>query len=159
MNPRDVSTLDALAKFAAGFAAQLTGNEIILLSGPMGAGKTEFVKQLVAALSGTAPDGHKSTHTASPTYAFHHEYSIRSGAFAGKVPSVDHWDLYRLKNSADLESIGFWDSVSQSRGVICVEWPERVPAEDWPKTRRLLHLDFKLNEVEGAMARMIHQVG
>jgi len=45
---------------------------------------------------------------------------------------VDHVDLYRLEDEADLESTGFWDLFSKEKGFIFVEWGDRLNKEFLP---------------------------
>ncbi|MGH7570412.1 MAG: tRNA (adenosine(37)-N6)-threonylcarbamoyltransferase complex ATPase subunit type 1 TsaE [Gemmatimonadota bacterium] len=83
---------------------------VILLEGPLGAGKTTFA-QGVAAGCGVAGA------VTSPTYnlVLHYE---------GRRPFV-HADLYRLQDPSQLESLDL-DEMLSPRGLACVEWPELV---------------------------------
>ena len=76
------------------FAPLLSEKTIVALQGPMGVGKTEFVKHLCGKF--------RSDTVASPTFAIHHRYSSLRG-------TIDHLDLYRLENEDELETTGFWD--------------------------------------------------
>lgn len=105
---------------AARLAADLTPGAVLLLSGDLGAGKTVFVKGLAAGL-GINPD-----EVTSPTFTLVHEYS------GGRLPLV-HVDLYRL-DRADLDEIGLDQDVA-SRGVVAVEWAERLTREIAGATR------------------------
>ena len=71
----------ATAKLAEKLAPMLYAGVTIGLSGSLGAGKTTFVRYLLAALGSADP-------VSSPTYVLEHEY--HSDRF-----SVSHWDLYR----------------------------------------------------------------
>lgn len=84
---------------------------LILLEGDLGAGKTEWVRQFVAAHGGDA------LQVSSPTYSLHNVYQLDDGT------RVDHWDLYRLKDIEELDGIGFWEYLSNATFVI-VEWPQ-----------------------------------
>ncbi len=111
------------------FCIQLDGlRKIFLLSGPLGAGKTEFVKQW-GALWGIMD-------VASPSFALHHSYESSFG-------SLEHWDLYRLEDVDQLESVGFWDQFQTPQGTLLIEWPERVPSDWWPKDWKVFWLDFQ----------------
>ena len=90
---------------------------VVLLSGGLGAGKTQVVRWLMDALGVLG--------ASSPTFAIHQEYMSGSGA-------IDHVDLYRLKSDEDLESSGFWDLFRQPSGLVIVEWADRLPENVWP---------------------------
>jgi tRNA threonylcarbamoyladenosine biosynthesis protein TsaE len=92
-------------------ARDLTPGTIVLLHGDLGAGKTAFVKGLAEGLGITGDE------VTSPTFTLVHEYG------GGILPLV-HVDLYRL-DTADLDEIGL-DVEVASRGVLAVEWPERL---------------------------------
>lgn len=110
-------------EWAKDFVKDLHRPCVVLLDGPLGAGKTQTVKWLLEAM------GVKDS--ASPTFAIHHEYPSSSGV-------IDHVDLYRLKSDADLESSGFWDLFLKSDGLVFVEWSDRLPDSVWPsKWRRI----------------------
>ncbi|WP_413287463.1 tRNA (adenosine(37)-N6)-threonylcarbamoyltransferase complex ATPase subunit type 1 TsaE [Bdellovibrio sp. HCB337] len=84
---------------------------ILLLEGPVGAGKTELVKALTRSLG--------IDETASPSFAIHHHYASDS-------VSMDHVDLYRLESEDDLESTGFWDLFGAKKGLVVIEWSDRL---------------------------------
>jgi tRNA threonylcarbamoyladenosine biosynthesis protein TsaE len=91
------------------FAARLRAGDVVLLAGPLGAGKTAFVRGLAEGL-GAFPDD-----VASPTFAIVHEY-------AGTTVMLRHVDLYRL-TPAEAEDLGL-DEMSTG-AVMAVEWPDR----------------------------------
>ncbi len=98
------------------FCDNLTFGSVILLSGNLGSGKTQFVKFLVNRLSGG-----KFSLVSSPTFSIHNSY-----VFENYV--IDHFDFYRLKSLVDLDSTGFWDVVNLLGDknicrLIVVEWP------------------------------------
>lgn len=100
---------------AGSLARKLKSEErFVLLTGPLGVGKTEWVKGFVESYLKT-----KTTKVSSPTYSLINTYSSR-----GKT--VHHVDLYRLKDLSDLESIGFWDLVGSGH-LLLVEWGEQIP--------------------------------
>jgi tRNA threonylcarbamoyladenosine biosynthesis protein TsaE len=102
---------------------------IVLLNGPMGAGKTQIVRWILAQLG--------SNEAASPTFAVHHRYDTK------KFP-VDHFDLYRLQSDWDLENTGFWDMLNEPDNLVLVEWADRLPKESFPKDRRMVNVDIDL---------------
>ncbi|MCP4215172.1 MAG: tRNA (adenosine(37)-N6)-threonylcarbamoyltransferase complex ATPase subunit type 1 TsaE [bacterium] len=87
--------------------ASLKGNEILLLTGELGAGKTLFTKGVASAL------GFDATEIVSPTYTV-------MNRFDGKFP-LFHIDLYRFGEGLEwLPEID--DNVGI--GVIIVEWAQ-----------------------------------
>lgn len=103
---------------------------LILLEGPMGAGKTQVAKWIVESL--TAEDA------ASPTFGVHHRYSSTRG-------TVDHVDLYRLESDADLESTGFWDLFTDQTALVIVEWADRLPDDVWPQGWQKIKMKISVN--------------
>ena len=98
------------ARIAEAIAPALRGGLVVGLSGDLGAGKTTFVRYLIAAAGGD------TRAVSSPTYTLQHEYPLPTG-----LP-VEHWDLYRLTVlPMELE-----ESPS-SKTVRLIEWPERCP--------------------------------
>lgn len=98
-----------MREVAAGWAGGLTAGSVVALEGPLGAGKTEFVKGLAGALG--CPDP-----VTSPTFAVAHEYP------GGRLP-VFHFDFYRLESEEEVVTCGFDDCVGN--GVVVVEWASR----------------------------------
>ncbi len=97
---------------AAELARTLSGGECIALYGELGAGKTQFVRGLVAGLGG-------NPHTvSSPTFVLLNVYD------AGRL-KLFHLDAYRLGGADDFEAIGFAELLEQG-GVVVVEWADRV---------------------------------
>lgn len=126
-------TLQQMQKTVSQWVEKLDPKTIILLNGPLGVGKTQFVNFLVAALGGEK--------TSSPTFAIHNVYPVAQ-------TEVHHLDLYRLENEEDLESTGFWDLFSMSQGVIAIEWAEKIKTEFLPRdwTIYQVNLDFHSDE-------------
>jgi tRNA threonylcarbamoyladenosine biosynthesis protein TsaE len=118
---RTIKNLDEMRDFALKIANYLVqanlSRVLILLQGPMGAGKTQWTRYFLEALG--------SSETASPSFAIHHRYPISQGGgtYGGQV---DHFDLFRLTSEDDLESTGFWDLFLESKGIVLVEWADRL---------------------------------
>jgi len=87
---------------------------VIALSGPLGAGKTAFVKGLAAGL------GLDPAVVASPTFVIACEYATPAGRRFG------HVDLYRVVDRDELEGAGFLDLLEPG-AVVAVEWADRLP--------------------------------
>lgn len=86
---------------------------VVALIGPLGAGKTEWVKGLAAGL------GVDAALVASPTFVIASEYPGRR--------RLAHVDLYRIESEAELEATGFVDLLAPG-AVVAVEWADRFPA-------------------------------
>ena len=87
---------------------------IILLKGPIGAGKTSFVQGIAKGLS-IAED------ITSPTFALSHHY------YSGTIPLI-HIDLYRLENSNSAKEFFLFEEeeANRSNGILVIEWPELI---------------------------------
>lgn len=98
---------------------QLRGGEVILLSGPLGSGKTVFVKGLCAAL------GIEEDEVTSPTFTLVNLYPGRLRLY--------HIDLYRLDEGLSAASaIDLDDLLADLECVIVIEWAERLGAYPLP---------------------------
>jgi tRNA threonylcarbamoyladenosine biosynthesis protein TsaE len=93
--------------------AQLSGGEVIFLNGPLGAGKTVFVKGLAWALD-IDPE-----EVTSPSFTLVNPY-------AGRLP-LFHIDLYRLdEGAAAANAVDLEELLTNERAVIVIEWAERL---------------------------------
>lgn len=82
---------------------------LLLLVGPLGAGKTRFVQGLARGMGVKGP-------VTSPSF-------ILVQVHRGRIPLV-HADLYRLEDPAEVEELGLWEYVSTA--VLAIEWAERL---------------------------------
>ena len=110
---------------AARLLPSLPQGTIIRLHGPLGAGKSEWVRGLASALGITG-------EIPSPTF------TLCQPLLGGKMP-LEHWDLYRLENARDWESLGWPDCLITS-GLVAVEWPDRYPG-NWPTSTLDLQIE------------------
>ena len=101
---------------AAAVATAAPLGTVLGLSGPLGAGKTEFVRGFVENLG---PKG----QVASPTFVLEAVYQGRKD---GREIEICHWDLYRLARSDETTEIA--SGLDLERSISLVEWPDRVPA-------------------------------
>lgn len=93
--------------------SRLAGGEILLLSGPLGAGKTIFVKGISAAL------GIDEEEVTSPSFTLVNPYSGRLRLY--------HIDLYRLDEGASAaRAVDLDELLSDEHAVIVIEWAERM---------------------------------
>ena len=108
---------EAACAASAGALARHAGllDAFIELHGPLGAGKTTFVRHLLHALG-------VQGRVKSPTYALMESYEIERD---GATLPVWHFDFYRFDDPQEWEDAGFRD-VFASRGLKLVEWPEKA---------------------------------
>lgn len=109
---RKTTSPEATKQLAGTLAPYLRAGDVIVLSGDLGAGKTQFVQGVVAALGVRGP-------VTSPTFNILLSYP------EGSLP-LHHFDLYRLDDADELEDIGFYDTLDAD-GASFVEWGERFP--------------------------------
>ena len=117
-------------------AEALRGGEIIFLRGPIGAGKTVFVKGVAQML------GLKSSPT-SASFSLMKEYK-------NKHTRLFHIDLFRL-SEGEVFNLGFEEMLEDEKAVIMAEWPDPI-ARMLPADR--LEMDFVLKEGDAREIRM-----
>jgi|CXWL01.1.fsa_nt_gi tRNA threonylcarbamoyladenosine biosynthesis protein TsaE len=107
---------------ATQFAESLGSTAFVALIGPLGAGKSVFVRAVarVFGVAGPMP---------SPTYAIMSIYEPPGGD-RGRSP-VYHMDLYRISSESELECAGLLPYFTMP-GLCLVEWAERARAV-WPE--------------------------
>ena len=110
---------------------------VIALIGPLGAGKTLFVKGLAEGL------GLNAASVTSPTFVIASEYPAPGDR------RLAHVDLYRLRSEAELEAAGFLDLLVPG-AIVAVEWGERL-AGALPEDR----LEVAISRVAGCDTRLV----
>jgi tRNA threonylcarbamoyladenosine biosynthesis protein TsaE len=103
-------------------ASRFRGGEVVLLVGELGAGKTAFVRGLARGL------GSDPGEVASPTF-------VLLTAYPGPL-TLHHADLYRLEGNGDEGELGL-EELPGRRGVLAVEWAERLPQPPWARVHRV----------------------
>lgn len=97
---------------------------ILVLSGDLGAGKTTFTQELARQL------GVKDL-VQSPTFTILKRYETEDADFTHLI----HMDAYRIESVAELVPLRFSEVCLQPRGLLCLEWGERIasvlPARLW----------------------------
>ena len=116
---------------------------MIALCGPLGAGKTAFVKGLAQGL------GLDPALVASPTFVIACEYATPGGA------KLAHVDCLRVESEAELEAAGFLDLLAPGT-VLAVEWADRFPGA-LPADRLELRL-ARANDPGAATRRELNAV-
>lgn len=89
---------------------RLAPNSIIALTGPLGAGKTSLVKELLA------QRGVREAVT-SPTFSYVNTYVDGDGR------TIHHFDLYRLSSTDDFCEAGFEEYLDDPAALVVIEWP------------------------------------
>jgi tRNA threonylcarbamoyl adenosine modification protein YjeE len=125
-----VSSDEEMQAHAASLLAELNAGDWVLLTGPLGAGKTTWTRGLLKAAGWTEA-------VRSPTYNLLHPYQTQ--------PPILHADLYRL-NSA--EGVGLEEYLDAHLCVI--EWPDRLGGLIDPKDAWQIEIDF-----EGETSRIL----
>ena len=101
---------DETQKLAEKFAKTLKPDDVIIMYGDLGAGKTCFTNALLYGLD--FKEG-----GSSPTFTIVNEYPTN--------PIINHFDLYRLNSEDELFDMGFADYFDKGR-ISIVEWPQNA---------------------------------
>lgn len=124
----DSPSPEATRAAARALAGSLDAAGLVLaLCGPLGAGKTAFVRGLAEGL------GVDPASVASPSFVIVGEYAAAAGR------RLAHVDLYRVASAAELEEAGFLDLLEPGN-VVAVEWADRFP-EALPPDRLELRIE------------------
>ena len=109
-----IETLKETLNLGEKLSHKLNPQSIVLLQGPIGAGKTSFVQGIAKGLS-------ICEAITSPTFALSHHY------YSGKIPLI-HLDLYRLEDISSAKEVFFSEEeeANQSKAILVIEWPELV---------------------------------
>ena len=109
-----VENLKGTIKLGKEFAQGLNPKSIVLLQGPIGAGKTSFVQGIAEGLC-------IEEDITSPTFSLSHHYN------SGTIPLV-HMDLYRLKESLIAQEFfaSEEEEAIENESIIVIEWPELI---------------------------------
>ncbi|GLR18126.1 tRNA (adenosine(37)-N6)-threonylcarbamoyltransferase complex ATPase subunit type 1 TsaE [Portibacter lacus] len=111
----NIETLADLDDLSVKIIALSEAYKVFIFNGDLGSGKTTLIKKLIAKLG-------CDDHVSSPTFSIVNEYS----------GPIYHFDLYRIKDTEELEDIGFFQYLDS--GNYCfIEWPGiAVPYLDMP---------------------------
>ena len=109
-----IGNLTETIKLGKKFAKELNPTSIVLLQGPIGAGKTSFIQ-------GIAEGRSISEDVTSPTFALSHHYN------SGRIPLV-HLDLYRIENNLIAKEIFIAEEEECycNKAIMVIEWPELI---------------------------------
>ncbi|WP_149084580.1 MULTISPECIES: tRNA (adenosine(37)-N6)-threonylcarbamoyltransferase complex ATPase subunit type 1 TsaE [Microbacterium] len=110
---RRIATSDEMEQLGLRIGEQLEPGDLLILTGPLGAGKTTFTRGLAEGLGVRGP-------VQSPTFVIARTHP----SLVGRAPLV-HVDAYRLGSAAELDDL----DLDLDRSVVVVEWG-RGMAED-----------------------------
>ena len=130
-----IKSLDHLQLFSKKIADKITKKDCIFLIGEIGVGKTTFARSLINYFQ--KREGVIQTQILSPTFNLLYEYDI-------KKIKIMHYDLYRIKNTKELNQLGIFEENMNSIKII--EWPQLIKTN--VIDRLDLHLSYSSNENE-----------
>lgn len=113
---RETASAEDTKQFAATLSSVLQTRDVVLLSGDLGAGKTQFVQGVARGF------GIDEKAVTSPTFNILLSYYGKDGS------ALHHFDLYRLDTPEELEDIGYFETI-ENGGVVFIEWAEKFPEE------------------------------
>ena len=120
------NSLKQTQTIASSLAKCLKPGDVVALIGNLGSGKTAFVKGLVRGL------WISKSKVLSPTFVLMRQYP-------GRI-TVNHFDLYRLKDIQQLRGIGY-EEYFYSDGITVIEWADRIK-EALPEEYLEIGFDF-----------------
>ena len=110
-----ISSILDLQKITNRIKKILLPGDVIFLYGQIGIGKTTFARLLINNYENEKKL--KKSEVLSPTFNIMFEYDIKNF-------TIEHYDLYRLKNEKEIKNIGLFANLKQN--ITIVEWPELI---------------------------------
>ena len=124
-----ISSILDLEKISNKIKKILSPGDVVFLYGQIGVGKTSFARILINGYEHQKKL--KKSEVLSPTFNIVFQYDIKDF-------TIEHYDLYRLKNENEIKNIGLFDNLQES--IVIVEWPELI--KDKPKNRIDLFFEY-----------------
>lgn len=113
-------------------AKKILPGTLVCLTGDLGAGKTTFAQGFLEEMGATRP-------YASPTFVIMKQYDLP--APKNGIERIYHSDAYRVE-AKDFVNLGFVEWCADKKGVVILEWPERVK-EIIPNTAQKISFVWK----------------
>ena len=110
-----ISSILDLQKITNKIKNILLPGDVIFLYGQIGVGKTTFARLLINNYENE--NNLKKSEVLSPTFNIVFEYEIKDF-------TIEHYDLYRLKNEKEIKNIGLFTNLEKN--ITIVEWPELI---------------------------------
>ena len=127
----DISLEVNTAELAKKFSKILKKGDVVFFHGEIGVGKTTFIRYLINNFQKS--NNLKLTEVTSPTFNLVNEYD--TGGFI-----IHHYDLFRLKDSAETKNIGLFENYKEM--LTLIEWPEKIEK----KIEKKIDLFFKYGD-------------
>jgi tRNA threonylcarbamoyl adenosine modification protein YjeE len=109
----EIATAEAMEDLGLRIGEQLDAGDLLILTGPLGAGKTTFTRGLAEGLGVRGP-------VQSPTFVIARTHP----SLVGRAPLV-HVDAYRLGSAVELDDL----DLDLSRSVVVIEWGRGMAEE------------------------------
>ncbi len=145
---RRMKSVQETIQFGKQIGQQLTGGDVLALTGDLGTGKTVLTRGIALGL------GIPMDQVSSPTFTLIQEYP-------GSFPLI-HVDLYRLEKPSELSALGLEEYFAPNT-IVIIEWAERFP-QILPSDHIAIRLehgeteDIRLLSVSGTGSRSIRLV-
>lgn len=110
---REIATTEAMEQLGLRIGEQLEAGDLLILTGPLGAGKTTFTRGLAEGLGVRGP-------VQSPTFVIARTHP----SLTGRAPLV-HVDAYRLGSAAELDDL----DLDLEHSVVVIEWGRGMAEE------------------------------
>lgn len=108
----NVNSITETEKFAFELGEKLVKDDILLLNGDLGTGKTVISKAICKFFK-------VSDTVISPTFNILKIYNTNDK----NIKKILHFDLYRIKDENELINLGFYDYLEYDDSLILIEWP------------------------------------
>ena len=147
----DISLEVKTAELAKKFSKILKKGDVVFLYGEIGVGKTTFIRYLINNFQKNK--NLEITEVTSPTFTLVNEYDV--GNFV-----IQHYDLFRLKDSAETKNIGLLENHKEV--LTLIEWPEKI--EDIIEHKIDLFFEYSNNinkrflKIEGLINKKINEI-